>query len=257
MKRLILTMFCLSVFSVNAQGVMALFEAETESIPTFNSVMDFWMGAVKKGMEMDDAKMYVFREQGTRNLKLVQWFDSKKAMIEHMDKQEASQEKIQAAMKEMTPMEEGTFEKFGETTDFKEASVWEYMPELSTTPETWSPLTKEERDEHKYRRVQFIDVKMNNDNAFEDNAKKQNELDKKLGIKYHLAVFKSVFGARDADYMVVLIDKSRFEYHKNWDERMKVRNANEEWKEFMKADNLGKWSVMGESNWNRINKMTY
>ncbi len=256
MRNFIITMFCLSVFSMNAQ-IMVLYEAETESIPTFEKVMDFWMGVVKTGMEMDDARMVVFREQGTRNMKMVQWFDSKKAMVEYMDKQEESEDKISAAMEAATPMEEGTFKKFSATTDFREGSVWEYKPELSTTPETWSPLTKEEKDENIYRRVQFIDVKMNNDEAFEADTKKQNELDKKLGIKYHMAVFKSVFGIRDVDYMVVLLDKSRFDYHKNWDERMKVRNANEEWKERLKEDNLAKWSVMGEANWNRINKMTY
>ena len=250
-------MFCLSVFSINAQSVMALFEAETESIPTFEKVMDFRMGAVKTGMEMDDAKMFVFREQGTRNMKMVQWFDSKQAMVEHMDKQEESQEKISAAIQAATPMEEGTFEKFGATTNFREASVWEYMPELSTTPETWSPLTKEEKDENKYRRIQYIDVKMNNEKAFEEATKSRNELDKKLGVIYHIAVFKSVFGARDADYMVVLLDKSRFDYHKNWEERMKVRNESDEWKEMMKEDNLAKWSTIGESNWNRLVKMTY
>jgi len=257
MRKLLFILFTISILSVNAQGMLVLTEVETESVSTFETVMNKWMGALKTTMEIDDARMIVFREQGSRNLILAQWFDSLTDVVEHMDSQEANNEKIMQAWESSDPLEEGTWEKFVEETDFKENTVWEYMPELSTTPETYSPLSQEEKDEISYRRVQYFSVKIGQSDSFEANRKKFNEMDKSIGVKFHLAVFKSVFGARDADYMVILLDKSRFDYHSNWQARMKVRNDSEAWQAAINNDNLGNWSVTGEANWNRIKSMTY
>jgi hypothetical protein len=54
--------------------------------------------------------------------------------------------------------------------------------------------------------VQYFSVDFNNDQAFEDWRKKINDLDKELGIEMHMVVYRSVFGAKDKDYMVILID---------------------------------------------------
>ena len=43
-----------------------------------------------------------------------------------------------------------------------------------------------------------------------------------MGVDYLYALMKPVF-ATDADYMLVLLDKSRFDYHKNWEDRMEKR----------------------------------
>ena len=38
---------------------------------------------------------------------------------------------------------------------------------------------------------------------------------------------------------------------------MKVRNQSEEFKTLVSENNLGKWSVVGEVNWDRILELTY
>jgi hypothetical protein len=58
--------------------------------------------------------------------------------------------------------------------------------------------------------------------------------------------------------MVLLLDKSRFDYHKNWEARMKVRQASQEWQDAVaNNNNLGNWAVLRESSWNRIVKLTF
>jgi len=257
MKKHLIQIFLLSAILSSAQGVMVVNEIETNSPENFKTIVNHWMTAVKTGMEKDNMQTYVFAEQGSKKMQFLQWFESKKAMVEQMDQQEASQQKIWAAFQEMDPLPEGSFETFNEATDFRESSVWEFMPELSSIAETWEPLSQEEKDANIYRRIQFIDVSTNSDQAFEQWNKDINALDKKLGVSYHYAVFKSVFGAKDADYMIVCVDKSRFDYHKNWSERMKVRNQSEEFKTLVSENNLGKWSVVGEVNWDRILELTY
>ena len=257
MRNFVFAIFAMCVLSMNAQGILVISEAQTESIPTYETVMNKWMGAVKSSMEMDDVRLNVFREQGTRKLKMIQWFDSMNEMVDYMDKQEASQEKIMQAWESTDPLEEGTWENFVSATDFSGTEVWKYRPELSTTPETYSPLSKEEKDEITYRRVQYFDVKIGQNGAFEADRKKFNEMDKSIGVKFHLAVFESVFGGDEADYMVILLDKSRFDYHSNWQTRMEKRNASEEWQAAMNNNNLGNWSVIKEANWNRIVRMSY
>ena len=257
MKNFVFAIFAMCVMSLNAQGILVISEAETKSIETFESVMNKWMGALKSTMEMDNARLTVFREMGTRNMKIAQWFDSMDDMVGYMNKQEENQEKIMQAWESSDPLEEGTWDKFADHTNFNSAEVWKYRPELSTTPETYSPLSKEEKDEITYRRVQYFDVKVGMGSAFEADRKKFNEMDKSIGVNFHLAVFENVFGGGGAEYMVILLDKSRFDYHANWQERMKKRNASEEWQAAMNNNNLGNWSVISEANWNRLVSMSY
>ena len=68
----------------------------------------------------------------------------------------------------MDPLPDGTWDTFDEVTNFRESPVWKFMSELSTTPETWSILSRAEKDEHFYRRIQYVTVKRNQDNAYED-----------------------------------------------------------------------------------------
>ena len=152
-------------------------------------------------------------------MQFLQFFDTLSDMATHMDKQENNRKQIVEAFMKMDPLPDGTWDTFDEVTNFRESSVWEFQPDLSTTPETWSILSEAEKAELFYRRVQYVTVKTNQDNSYEDWTKKMNALDKKLGISYHYAVFKSVFGAKDADYMVMCIDTSQFEYFSNWEKR--------------------------------------
>jgi len=258
MRKLLFTLFALSMLSTYSQGIIVVSEAETESISAFETVLNQWMGAVKTTMNIENARMNVFREQGTRKLHMMQWFDSLSEMAKHMEAQEASNDEIMKTMEGMTPMEEGTFEKFEETTIFKESTVWKFRPDLSTADETFAPLSQEEKDKTIYRRVQYMNVDFGQNDAFEADRKKINELDSSLGIKFHIAVFENVFGSRDANYMVLILDNSRSDYHKNWEARMKVRQASQAWKDATaNNNNLSNWAVLRESNWNQIVRLKY
>ena len=258
MKKFLFIIVALSMFTTYGQGVMVVSEVETEDMTSFKSVMNQWMGAVKKTMEMDNARVRTFQEAGSRKLQIVQWFGSMSEMAKYLEDTDAKRSEIMQNMEAMDPMPEGSWENFTNATSFNESSVWKYRPDLSTTPETFSPLSKEERDKIGYRRVQHMSVDVGQDGAFEDFWKKVNEMDKNLGISYHMAVFENVFGARNSAYMVVLLDTSRFDYHKNWEGRMTKRQADEAWTSFMESnENMSKWSVNKESNWNQILDLSF
>ena len=258
MKKFLFIIVALSMFTAYGQPVMVVSEVETEDMTAFKSVMGQWMGAVKKTMDMEDARVRTFQEAGSRKLQIVQWFDSMSDMAKYMEGTDAKRSEIMQNMESMDPMPEGSWEKFTDATSFKESSLWKYRPELSTTPETFSPLSREEKDKISYRRVQHMTVNVGDDGAFEEFWKKVNEMDKNLGISYHMAVFENVFGARNSSYMVVLLDTSRFNYHKNWEARMNKRQADEAWTSFMESnDNMGKWSVNNEANWNQIVELSF
>ena len=50
---------------------------------------------------------------------------------------------------------------------------------------------------------------MNAQGEFETFRKAANDLDKKIGLTYHVAVFRNIFGGKDSDYLTILIDKNR------------------------------------------------
>ena len=256
MKKLIITLIIAASTGLNAQ-IMVVNELETESSENFSTTVTQWMNAIKTALEMDDAKAYVFQEPGTKKMQFLQFFESLTDMATHISKQEDSRAQIVEAFQKMDPLPEGTWDTFNDVTNFRESSVWEFMPELSTTPETWSILSRAEKDEHFYRRIQYVSVKTNQDNAYEDWNKKMNALDKKLGISYHYAIFKSVFGAKDADYMVICIDKSQFEYFSNWEKRTEIREQSAEYKALVGELSISQWSVISEFTWNRILELTF
>lgn len=258
MRNLLFTLCTVITLSTYGQGIIVVSEAETESIPTFETVLNQWMGAVKTTMNIENARMLVFREQGTRKLHMLQWFDSLSDMAKHIEAQEASNEEIMKTMEGMPPMEEGTFDKFAETTIFKESSVWKFRPDLSTADETFAPLSQEEKDKTRYRRVQYMRVDFGQNEAFEANRKKMNELDSGLGINFHIAVFENIFGSKDANYMILLLDTTRMDYHKNWEARMQIRQASQVWQDATaNTNNLANWAVLKESNWNQIVRLKY
>jgi hypothetical protein len=53
------------------------------------------------------------------------------------------------------------------------------------------------------------------------------------------------------------LDKSRFDYYNNFEERSKTRMNSEEFKSAMSELDNSKWSVIEESNWIRLPKMTH
>ena len=80
---------------------------------------------------------------------------------------------------------------------------------------------------------------------------------KKQGISYYYAIFKSVFGAKDADYMAMCIDKFQFEYFSNWKKRTEIREQSAEYKALVVELSISRWSVTSEFTWNRILELTF
>jgi len=257
MKKLVFLFVTLSMFITNAQGVLVISEIESTDVSAFEITLNQWISAVKKATKVEDAKMRVHQVEGSRELIVTRWFDSMKDMVDNMDMEKEKDEEIGAILDATPEPSEGSWDKFVSSTDFKGSSVWEFVPEASSLPKSMDGISKEERDQMLYRRVQYFSVDMMQGNAFEAWWKKANEADAKLGINYHLAIFKSVFGGNDADYMIILIDNSRFDYYNHWEDRMKLRMENEEYKASMADMDAKKWSVIKESNWKRLPKMTH
>ena len=86
-----------------------------------------------------------------------------------------------------------------------------------------------ERNNMAYRRFSFINTGMNSGSEFEIFRKKSNELDKKRGVSYHVAVFRNIFGGKDSDYLTILIDKTRMDYMNNFISRMEKRRNSSDW----------------------------
>lgn len=257
MKKLCVLFVALSMFFTNAQGVLVISEVETTDISAFEVTLNQWISTVKKVMEIEDAKMRVHQIDGSRELIVTRWFESMKDMVDNMEMERAKNEEIGAILSSSPEPEEGSWNRFVSNTDFKGSSVWEFVPEASTLPASVEGMSKEQKDEMLYRRVQYFSVDLMQGDAFEAWWKKANEADAKLGIKYHFAMFRSVFGGNDADYMIILLDKSRFDYYNNWEERMNKRMASEEFKTMMANSDASKWSAIKESNWNRLISMTH
>ena len=257
MKKLLFLILALSMFTSNAQGVLVISEIESTDVTAFEETLNHWITAVKKATDIENANMRVHQVDGSRNLMVTRWYDSMKDMVDNMDMEKAKGEEIDALLNSMPAPSEGIWDKFISSTDFKGSSVWEFVPDASSLPKSMEGISQEDRDQMLYRRVQYFSVDVMQGDAFEAWWKKANEADAKLGISYHLAMFKSVFGGNDADYMVILIDKSRFDYYNHWEDRMKLRMESDEYKAMVENMGSTKWSVKEESNWNRLSKMTY
>lgn len=257
MKKLLIFFIALSTFTVNAQGVMVVSEIESKDISAFEATLNQWMTAVKKVTGIENARLRVHQVDGSRELIVTRFFPSMKDMVASMDMEKEKDEEIGAALNSMPEPSEGSWGRFVSNTDFKGSSLWEFVPDASTVPKSWESMSEEERDQLLYRRVQYFSVDLMQGDAFEAWWKKANEADAKIGINYHLAMFRSVFGGNNADYMVILIDKTRFDYYNNFEERMKKRMDSDEFKAMMTDSDNSKWSVTKESNWIRLPKMTH
>ena len=113
------------------------------------------------------------------------------------------------------------FQAFLDVSDNKGSRLYEILDEYSNMTEYFQ-LSIEEQQEYKYRRIVLYDLTSAGEQAFLANQKTWMEADKKLGVDYMYALLKPVF-ATDSDFMLVLLDKSRFDYHKNWSDRMDKR----------------------------------
>ena len=141
-------------------------------------------------------------------------------------------------------------------TDFKGARLFELLPEYSNMA-PYLAMSNEEKKEYKYRRVVLYDLTDAGEQAFLANQKFWIDADKKLGVDYLYALMKPVF-ATDADYMLVLLDKSRFDYHKNWSDRMDKRFSDEDFNaNYEKIEKDPVSSVVEEWNLNLLEEYIY
>ena len=237
--------------------VMVVSEVETTDISAYEDILNRWMSSVKKVTGKEDIGSRVHQVDGSRELIATRFFSSMQDMVDSRKIESEKEEEIVEVFRSMPGQSEDGWDRFVSNTNFKNSSVWELVSEGSTVPKSWETMSQEERDELLYRRVQYFSVDLMQGGAFEAWWKKASEADAKIGINYHVAMFKSVFGGNDADYMIILIDKSRFDYYNHFEERMKKRMESEEFKAMMSDSDNSKWSVIKESNWIRLPKMTH
>ena len=259
MKKLLIpfvTLF-LFVFTSHSQMVMVVSEIETTDVSAYGDILNRWMSSVKKVTETESAQTRVHQVDGSRELISTRFFGSLQEMADTRKNEKEKEEQIVEEFRSMPGQSEDGWDRFVSNTNFKNSSVWEFVSEGSTVPKSWESMSQEERDELLYRRVQYFSVDLMQGDAFEAWWKKVSEADAKIGINYHVAMFKSVFGGNGADYMIILIDKSRFDYYNNFEDRMKKRMESEEFKAMMSDSDTSKWSVIKESNWIRLPKMTH
>ncbi|MGB0255860.1 MAG: hypothetical protein ACPHL7_00130 [Flavobacteriaceae bacterium] len=241
MKKISLLLFVLTANFSNGQ-VMGLFEAETPNKKNMTQIGQNWFGGVKAVLGDANGISMHHKGWGSKGVYFVQWYDDLEDMVKTMKKQEDKSAEIVQKIGEK-PGDPNLLKEFNAITDPKEGSVWEYAPELSQM-DNWSKLSQEAKNEMGYRRFSFVNVAMNAQGDFEAFRKAANDLDKKIGLKYHIAVFRNIFGGKDADYLTILIDKNRIEYMNNFEERMKKRRAYKGWQDERKPWNLEKFNII-------------
>ena len=226
MKNLFFLSFLL-VSSLSFGQIMVLFEADTPDKNNMAEVAQNWFGAVKAVSGDDNGITMHHKGWASTSVYFTWWYDSLKDMAENIEKQESMNNKVMEYLG-ANPTDPELVQKFNSITDPRQNSVWEYVPELSQMDD-FMALTKEERDQMQYRRFQYINVAMNAEGAYIDHQKKAYAIDEKRGVKYHVAVFKNVFGGKDSNYLSIIIDKNRLEYMSNFTERMRVRRESPDW----------------------------
>jgi hypothetical protein len=241
MKKISFLLFVLAA-NLSYGQIMGLFEAETPNKKNMSQIGQNWFGGVKAVMGDANGISMHHKGWGSKGVYFVQWYDDLEDMVKTMKKQEGKNAEIVQKIGEK-PGDPNLLQEFNAITDPKEASVWEYVPELSQM-DNWSKLSREAKDELSYRRFSFVNVAMNAQGEFETFRKAANDLDKKIGLTYHVAVFRNIFGGKDSDYLTILIDKNRIEYMNNFEERMKKRRAYKGWQDERKPWNLEKFNVI-------------
>lgn len=254
MKKLSLGVLLCATMSLTAQ-VTTIFEFESNDYDTLHEVLDIWAPTMEKGIDQELPPTYVFVEQGTRTYYLSQEFGSLSQWANYQENMEAKDEAIGKAFQEsaMTPE---MMQNFNQGTDAHELSLWTFMPELSTV-DSFMEMSVEERDALPYRRIVYIKTDMNQQGAFENFIKEQHKIDDRLGVDHIFAVYRAQAGSRDANYLMAIVDKSRFEYTKNWENRMKIRKTDQTYNDMQDKRGGNPWKIVEEKHLMRINELTY
>ena len=241
MKKSIVFVFLVS-FNFSFGQIMMLFEAETPNKQNMSVVAQNWFSGVKSVTGDDNGITMHHKGWASKEVYFVQWFEDMKDMVETMENQESKASKVMEYTQSIAS-DPNLINEFNSITDPKQSSVWEYVPELSMMDE-FMKLPPEERNNMSYRRFSFINTGMNSGGDFEMFRKKGNELDKKRGVNYHVAVFRNVFGGKDADYLTILIDKTRLDYMNNFMDRMEKRRKAKDWETNRNQWDLSKYNTV-------------
>ena len=240
MKKVFFLSF-LFLSSLSFSQVMVLFEAETPDKNNMAAVAENWFGAVKTVTGDDHGITMHHKGWSSKTVYFSWWYDSMKDLVEAMEKQDSMSTQVMEYLGS-NPADPELLKTFNSISDPKQSSVWEYMPELSQMDD-YINLPQAEKDQMQYRRFSYINVAMNAGDAYMEHQKKAYELDQKRGVKYHVAVFRNVFGGKDADYLSIIIDKNRLEYMENFKERMKLRRASPDWGTRSNPWDLSKYNI--------------
>jgi len=216
--------------------------------------LDLWMSGTKEVVG-ENLNMSIFQKELSNTHFFVR---SVSTLQEWVDQENASDEvgaKVFAKMGQVENIQD-IFQSFLKATDFKGARLYELMAEYSNM-DGYFAMSPEEKKEYKYRRVVHYNLTDAGEQPFLDNQKFWIDADKKLGVNYYYALMKPVF-ATDSDFMLVLLDKTRFDYHKNWSERMDKRfsdpDFNNNYEQTQKAPVS---SVVDEWNLTLLDQYTY
>ena len=229
-------------------------ELESENQSNTMEMLDLWMSTTKEVVGKD-LNMVTFQKELSNTHFFVRTYES---LQQWVDEENASEELGNQVFQKLAGVEniQEIFMAMQKATDFKGARLFELLPEYSNMA-PYLAMSNEEKKEYKYRRVVLYDLTDAGEQAFLANQKFWIDADKKLGVDYLYALMKPVF-ATDADYMLVLLDKSRFDYHKNWSDRMDKRFSDEDFNaNYEKIEKDPVSSVVEEWNLNLLEEYIY
>ena len=254
MKRLIYTAVLFFFTSISFSQYFFIGELESENQSDTMELFDLWMSATKEVVGKD-LNMVTFQKELSNTHFFVRTYES---LQQWVDEDSASDELGAQVFQKLSGVEDiqEKFMAMQAATDFKGARLFELLPEYSNMA-PYLAMSNDEKKEYKYRRVVLYDLTDAGEQAFLANQKFWIDADKKLGVDYLYALMKPVF-ATDADYMLVLLDKSRFDYHKNWEDRMEKRFSDADFQSnYDKTQKAPVSSVVEEWNLNLLEEYIY
>ena len=254
MKKFIYTIILIFFTSISYSQYFFIGELESENQSNTMEMLDLWMSTTKEVVGKD-LNMVTFQKELSNTHFFVRTYES---LQQWVDEENASEELGNQVFQKLAGVEniQEIFMAMQKATDFKGSRLFELLPEYSNMA-PYLAMSNEEKKEYKYRRVVLYDLTDAGEQAFLANQKFWIDADKKLGVDYLYALMKPVF-ATDADYMLVLLDKSRFDYHKNWSDRMDKRFSDEDFNaNYEKIEKDPVSSVVEEWNLNLLEEYIY
>ena len=219
MKKIIYTFTLICFSSFGFSQYVQINEFESENIKASMGLISPLMSAMSE-VSGKSLNMVTLRKEESNTYFFVRSIES---LQQWVDEEKEGEENGPMMMQKLLEVEniQDKFQAFLDVSDNKGSRLYEIMDEYSNMSEYFQ-LSPQEQQEYKYRRIVLHDLTSAGEQAFLANQKIWMEADKKLGVNYMYALLKPVF-ATDSDFMLVLLDKSRFDYHTNWSERMEKR----------------------------------